>query len=164
VEIVVADTSVLIELERGLFLEVMFACGLVFAVPDALFELELLNNNGPYLQKLGLGILALSPAEMSAVQHLKSKYRGLSLPDCAAWVCARRPDHRLVTGDNALRDAALGDKIVVNGVLWVLDQFEASGKVAHATLHSGLAQIAADARCRLPRKEIDTRLEKWSDT
>ena len=59
--ILVSDTSVLIDLERGELLNHAFACGLTMVVPDLLYARELESDNGPLLRKLGLGIVALDP-------------------------------------------------------------------------------------------------------
>ncbi|MEI2713936.1 MAG: hypothetical protein V9G04_11790 [Nocardioides sp.] len=53
--ILVSDTSILIDLERGGLLEAAFSCGLTMVVPDLLYERELEPENGALLRKLGLG-------------------------------------------------------------------------------------------------------------
>ena len=53
--ILVSDTSILIDLERGGLLEASFSCGLTMVVPDLLYERELEPENGALLRKLGLG-------------------------------------------------------------------------------------------------------------
>lgn len=58
--ILVSDTSVLIDLEREGLLEAAFSCGLTMVVPDLLYERELEAENGPYLRKLGRGVVALN--------------------------------------------------------------------------------------------------------
>ena len=93
--ILVSDTSVLIDLERGGLLEQAFACGLTMVVPDLLYMRELEDENGPLLRKLGLGVIALSPDEVEFAQHVRKQRPGLSLPDCFALSCARHKDHAL---------------------------------------------------------------------
>lgn len=161
--ILVSDTSVLIDLERGQLLEAMFASGLALVVPDVLYQAELEEHNGQYLRTLGLGVLTLNAEEMSLAQVIffQSKPK-LSFPDSCALVCAHRADHILMAGDAALRAAAEGREITVRGLLWTLDQIEAHGKINIATLHAALSQIAAHPRCRLPKTEVTTRLEKWT--
>ena len=44
----VSGTSVLIDLERGLFLEPIFRLPFKFAVPDLLYDRELKDHGGPY--------------------------------------------------------------------------------------------------------------------
>lgn len=160
--ILVSDTSVLIDLERGGLLEPAFSCGLTMVVPDLLYDRELVSENGPFLRQLGLGVVALSPEEVSLAQQIRSQRPGLSLPDCFALSCARRVDHALVTGDRLLRAEAQARQCSVFGLLWVLDQMEAPGLVCVATLHEGLRRIANHPRCRLPPAEIASRLQRWS--
>jgi hypothetical protein len=62
--ILVSDTSVLIDLERGGLLEVAFSLGYPMVVPDLLYERELGAENGPYLRGLGLGVVALTAEEV----------------------------------------------------------------------------------------------------
>ena len=160
--ILVSDTSVLIDLERGGLLESAFSCGLTMVVPDLLYDRELAAENGPFLKQLGLGVVALTPDEVSLAQSIRSQRPGLSLPDCFALSCARRDDHALVTGDRLLRSEAQSRQCPVFGLLWFLDQMKASGTIGAAMLHEGLSRVANHPRCRLPRAEIESRLQKWS--
>jgi hypothetical protein len=122
--ILVSDTSILIDLERGGLLEAAFSCGLTMVVPDLLYERELEPENGALLRKLGLGVVSLTP-------------EALSLPDCFALSCATRAGHALVTGDKILRNEAAARLGTVYGLLWMLDQMEASGHlIRHEPQHS----------------------------
>lgn len=160
--ILVSDTSILIDLERGGLLEAAFSCGLTLVVPDLLYQNEIESENGPYLRTLGLGVVTLSPDEVALAQTVKAQRQTLSLPDCFALCCAMRPSHMLVSGDKALRNEAkvrLGD---VYGLLWLLDQMAASNKVPLSQLHDGLSRIASHQRCRLPKEEMNMRLKSWA--
>lgn len=160
--ILVSDTSVLIDLERGGLLEAAFACGHQLIVPDHLYETELEPENGPLLLALGLNVVELTSEEVEFAQSLNGTSPALTLADCFALSCARRPQHMLITGDKALRSRAVGKSVPCGGVLWLLDQMEASGAIALASLAEGLEKISADPRCRLPKHEIEGRLIKWS--
>jgi len=162
--ILVSDTSVLIDLERGGLLEPSFSCGLTMVVPDLLYERELEANNGPMLRRLGLGVVALVPDEVTFAQQLRKEQSGLSLPDCFALSCARRPNHALVTGDKLLRAEAQSRKCTVYGLLWILDQMMSSGSVGTTLLHEGLTRISNHPRSRLPAGEVRARLQRWSPT
>lgn len=159
--VIVSDTSVLIDLERGGLLEHAFSCGLTMAVPDLLYEKELEPYNGAYLQRLGLGVVSLNPEEVALAQTIKGECVSLSLPDCFALSCALRVDHALVTGDKVLRAEAERRDAQAYGLLWILDQMEESGRVLRDILHAGLARIAAHPRCRLPKPEVTSRLDRW---
>lgn len=159
--ILVSDTSVLIDLERGGLLEAAFSCGLTLIVPDLLYQRELETENGPYLRSLGLGVVALTPMEVVHAQELKAYRQTLSLPDCFALSCAMRASHALVSGDKALRNEARKRVEHVYGLLWLLDQMAATGAVEVTLLSAGLSAIAAHPRCRLPADEVKKRLAGW---
>ena len=159
--VLVADTSVLVDLDRAGLLEKAFDCGLTMIVPDMLYDQELEPYNGPYLRKLGLGVVGLTPSEVQLAQEIKRGKTGLSWPDSFALSCAHRAEHILVSGDRNLRNEAMKRLGKVHGLLWILDHMEASGFVDHDTLHVGLSTIVAHPTCRLPRDEVNARLVVW---
>lgn len=161
--ILVSDTSILIELGRGGLLEPAFSCGLIMVVPDLLYQNEIEEENGPYLRKLGLGVVSLTPDEVALAQKIKVERPALSLPDCFALSCALRQNHILVTGDMKLRKEAATRNATVYGLLWLLDQMETCGQFSLPLLHEGLSKIAAHQRCRLPKDEVIARLSKWGE-
>lgn len=158
--LLVSDTSILIELERGGLLEAAFACGWTMVVPDLLYERELLSENGPYLRSLGLGVVELSPDEVALAQQVKSTRPALSLADCFALSCAHRVNHVLLSGDKVLRAEARARNCAVHGVLWLLDRMHAAA-VSPTLLYEGLTRIRAHPRCRLPKHEVQERLSLW---
>jgi predicted nucleic acid-binding protein len=160
--LLVSDTSVLIDLERGGLLSVAFATGNPMLVPDLLYAKELEPYNGAYYRSLGLQVVNLQPDELSFAQQVKNERKPLSLPDCFALACAARPDHVLLTGDGALRTAAKDYGIQMVGLLWLLDGLAESGAATYSTLHEGLTKISQGPRCRLPKNEIQKRLKIWS--
>lgn len=159
--LLVSDTSVLIDLERGDLLSVAFATGVPMVVPDLLYNKELEPYNGAYYLSLGLQVLTLQPDEVSFAQLVKNERKPLSLPDCFALSCARRKDHVLLTGDGPLRAAAKNYGVEMYGLLWLLDGLAESGAATHAALYEGMTKISQGPRCRLPKAEIQKRLKAW---
>ena len=96
--VLVSDTSVLIDLERGGLLERAFSLPWEFAVPDLLYKRELRDHNGPALQRLGLRIEALDEAGVRLALGYQVRVPALSLPDTFAitlaklngWISSRR--------------------------------------------------------------------------
>lgn len=160
--ILVSDTSVLIDLERGGLLEAAFACGHQLVVPDYLYDMELAPENGALLKEMGLSVVELTSEEVEFAQATQATLPALTLADCFALSCARRPQHLLVTGDKILRAQADEEDVECGGLLWLLDQMEASGTIASVSLYEGLQKIIAHPRCRLPKHDVDVRLKKWS--
>jgi len=159
--ILVADTSVLIDLDRGNLLEHALRTGDGLAVPDFLFRRELeFDGLGDRCLRLGMRVLALEGHEMTAAQAVQYAVPALSLTDCTAYVCALRPDHLLLTGDGALRRLAIENRVDCHGLLWLLDRLEAAG-TEPVVLHAGLSMISAHQRCRLPLQQVQARLRRW---
>ena len=168
-DVMVADTSVLIDLERGSLLKQCFALHFEFKVPDLLYRNELENRErgsefGENLLRLGLQVVELSENEVARAIFYRRKNRRLSLPDSFALVLAESRRWTLLTGDAVLRVLALTLKVACHGVLWILDEIYREGVACPTELVSGLTAIRAHPRCRLPREEVDVRIRRYSDS
>lgn len=157
----VSDTSVLIDLERGGFLEAAFSLSWEFAVPDLLYEGELHNYGGKRLVELGLRVAELEPGEVAQALTYRQQQVALSLADTFALSLAASRGWTLLTGDGRLRDLARSERVTCHGVLWVLDRLHEEAAASVRVLHDGLTTIAAHPRCRLPKREITVRLEQF---
>ena len=80
--VLVSDTSILVDLERGGLLEAAFTCGLTMVVPDLLYQRELESTNGAYLRTLGLNVVELTPDELSLAQKIRMQRLALSPVRC----------------------------------------------------------------------------------
>ena len=160
-KVLVSDTSVLVDLERGSLLSACFRLPYKFAVPDLLYRRELADYGGPELVKAGLQIEELTAREVTAAQTLRGRHPKLSLPDAYAYCLASSRRWTLLTGDAELRTLARANQKACFGVLWVCDQLF-DGKVTKGdALVAALEAIAAHPRCRLPRADISVRLERY---
>jgi hypothetical protein len=88
-KVLVSDTSVLVDLERGELLEATFKLPVTLAVPDLLYEHELSKYNGPELINLGLQVLELDDQGVAAAINYSRQVSGISLPDSFALVLAK---------------------------------------------------------------------------
>jgi hypothetical protein len=131
-------------------------------VLDLLYQRELEDHNGPYLQSLGLGVVSLTPTEMQLVQASRRGRNGLSLPESFALVCAHRPKHVLVSSYKTLRIEAKKSLVDVYGLLWILDRLAESGTIDKVTLVAGLETIRMSPTSRLPKDEVTMRINLWS--
>jgi len=159
--ILVSDTSVLIDLERGQVLDFCFKLGSPFAVPDLLYLRELADFGGAGLLARGLRVEELTREELALAQGVWRARPKLSLPDAYAYSLASVRQWTLLSGDKELRALAEAENVPCFGVLWVLDRLF-DGQVTPAELLvAGLEAIAAHPRCRLPRAEVDARLARY---
>jgi hypothetical protein len=161
VQILVSDTSVLIDIERASLTARLFDLPFDFVVPDVLYEAELLDWIGPDLVDRGLRVVALSSAEVSDAVLLRRARASLSVPDVFALSLAAARDWVLLTGDGALREEATKRDVAMHGVLWLFDQFEDCNICGTEELRSGLEALRDHPRCRLPAREISARLKRY---
>lgn len=159
--VLVSDTSVIVDLERGNLLEAVFRLDWEFAVPDLLFTEELEEYSGQQLLELGLQIAQLDGAGVQQALKCRQEIPQLSLPDAFAATLAQLNDWTLLTGDSALRRYAESIAVPCHGVLWVIDELESSGALGRSVLHTALSEISSHPRCRLPRGEVSKRLRKF---
>ncbi|MGA2922574.1 MAG: DUF3368 domain-containing protein [Candidatus Sulfotelmatobacter sp.] len=162
--ILVSDTSVLIDLDRGGLLEAVFVLPHAFAVPDVLYDRELKGEWGEQLRRLGLRVEDVSEAGVGKALGYRQQRASLSVPDSFALALAKERAWLLLTGDNALRELAASENVECHGVLWLLDKLEEAGTPGLQLLHDGLSKLAAHPRCRLTAREITIRLERHKVT
>lgn len=159
--VLVSDSSVLIDLERGNLLEAVFSLPDRLIVPDYLYKQELQEYNGQILCDLGLQVAELSPASVERAEGYRKISRALSLSDSFALSLAKEHGFILLTGDQKLRVLAEQETVDVHGLLWLLDRMEAQAVCALAVLNHGLQRITAHPRCRLPAKEVNARFARY---
>lgn len=128
--VLVSDTSVLVDLERGSLLEASFRLPFRFVVPDLLYERELKNYGGEELIRLGLVIEELDGDGVSLALTYRQQAPALSLPDCFALALAQTRSWVLLSGDSVLRQLATDEAIECHGVLWLLDRMRAADVVS----------------------------------
>ena len=161
-KVLVSDSSVLIDLERGSLLEATFSLSDEFAVPDLLYEQELKSYGGDRLVALGLRIEELAGELVAQALGYRRIKPILSVPDSFALALAKANGWTLLAGDKGLRELAAAEAVQCHGVLWLLDRLLDEDAAGAAALHAGLTAIAAHPRCRLPRPEIKIRLDRYA--
>ncbi len=161
--VVVSDTSVLIDLERGSLLTASFRLRYGFAVPDMLYENELKPFGGDDLRKRGLRVEALDDVGVALALGYRRSHIGLSLPDTFALALTKCNGWMLLTGDAELRQLAERELVPCHGVLWLLDRMCVEKVATQHALHVGLQAMSSHPRCRLPRGEVQRRLTAWKN-
>ena len=158
-DIVVADSAVLIDLERAGLEDIIVGTGHRWVVPDLLYAMELEASTGPDWRRRGLHVVELSPEEVTAAQQHYQQHRPLSLVDSFAFSLCVERRWILVTRGATLHRLAVDHSVDCHGMLWVI-------KLAHTAgfdvvvLEQGVRQLLAQPRCRLPRRETDALLRQ----
>lgn len=158
----VSDTSVLIDLERGEIVEAAFQMGYDLAVPDILYARELQPYNGNQLLKLGLKRVRLDGDALASAVEYRRREQRISLVDSISLAVCKRYNHILLTGDATLRKLAEDEGVDCNGLLWLFDFFEEKKLLTRSQLFAALTKIAEHPRCRLPKRQVNERLTRYS--
>lgn len=150
-QLLVSDTSILIDLERGNLLQATFKLPRPLAVPDVLYESELRATNGELLVGLGLQVLSLDGAGAALAQTYSVRGRGISTPDAFALALAKTNGHILASGDRALKKLAEEEAVECHGLFWIQDQLLEAKVHSSKALLTALERIASHRRCRMPK-------------
>ena len=159
--VLVSDSSVLIEFAKRELLDKMFDLPFEFAVPDLLFDQELIDL-GQYsrqdLLDFGLRVEALnSEGVMTAIAY-QSRRRALSLVDCFALALAHHQGYTLLTEDRRMRSFALEEGIQHHDFLWIIDQMHHTAILTKSQVVTALEAMLADPRSSVPKQELARRL------
>jgi hypothetical protein len=161
-QVVISESAVLFELERGRVRDLLWRLPDVrFAAVDLLLEREFTSDERDQFFSAGLINLSLSDEEIAACQHYEGNERRLSLTDVASLVVARQRSHALLVTHGPLRLRAKLDEIRVVDCLWVLDLLHDHGLASRSSLHASLTMIESYPRCRIPAAEVRARLSRW---
>jgi predicted nucleic acid-binding protein len=161
VRVLVSDASILIDLAKCSLLEALFKLPFEFAVPDALYEDELIELGAidrGQLKGLGLRVEHLDAEGMGQAVTYQAARPKLTLHDCLAVTLAKTNDWALLTGDRRMRVLADEEHLEVHGVLWVIDRLAEHRIVRKSTLAKALRGMLEDPRIWLPHAEINKRI------
>lgn len=155
-QVLISDANVLIDMEAGGLLELMFQLSFEFKVSDMLFADELSQRHS-HLMDLGLHLAELTPTGMEDAMRMTHTYPGPSRYDCFSLALARQEGCPLLTGDGDLRKAARKEAVIVKGTIWLVEQMVEQGLISPT--HAQEAYHAMrDAGSRLPWEDAFKRL------
>jgi len=158
VRLLISDANIIIDMNTGGLLRLMFRFDATFAVPDVLFEEELRTDH-PELLRLGLKRLELREDTVVYAGVLVEKYRslGASINDLLALALAWQEKCPLLTGDGRLRTAGQTESIDVHGTLWLIEQMVKARTITVRQAEAGYAKMREAGR-RLPWDDVDKQL------
>jgi predicted nucleic acid-binding protein len=164
IQVIVSDTSCLIDLRKGGLLTTALTLPFEFVVPLPLVAAELHDftpSDWADLQARGLRVIDLDATQVQRAIALKGQFPGLSAYDCFSLELTRSTPHAmLLTGDQQLRRRASALGVDVHGILWVCDHVERVGLLALHDLADALDRLLADPLVFLPRDEVTIRIAR----
>lgn len=163
--LVVTDANVIIDLDAGGLLEAaLHYADIEYCVPDVLYVEELADYYGR-LPGIGLKVLPQPPEAVLYVEQLRPRFRGPSSNDLFALALARNLGCALLSGDGALREAALREAAHVEGVelhgtIWLLEQLLAARVVTVDQVADAYDAMRVDGS-RLPWDDARDQVLRW---
>jgi predicted nucleic acid-binding protein len=149
--LLISDANILIDMEEGGLIEVMFNLPEKFAVPNVLFIEELVEHH-PELPAHGLLVMELGEPAVAETYRLRQQYNRPSLNDLFALALAKQVACPLLTGDKHLRDAAKKENVENRGTLWLVERMVTEAVIT--------VEQAADAYVRM---RVANRRLPWPD-
>ncbi len=163
-EFVSSDTNVWIDFSVIQRTEIPFRLPYTYIMYTDAIEDEMLSPTGLRDELLGCGLLgvALEIEEFELAESFGSKYLELSIYDRIALSIAKVRNITLLTGDGALRKAAVDEGVAVIGTIGVLDQLYDGGFIDEGEFEFCLLELQRHngQKVRLPKAEIAMRLQK----
>lgn len=156
-KLLISDANVIIDMEVGGLIKQMFRLDYEFAVPDVLYETELKENHAN-LPKLGLKRRELQAAAVEYTVMLGTKYPKPGRIDLMALALARQEQCRLLTGDQALREAGKAEGLEVVGTIWLVGELLRVKIIAKKDARAAYNKMRESDR-RLPWDEVDKQLK-----
>lgn len=122
-KLISSDTNVWVDFATIDRLALPFKLPYVYLMDEEAISNELLQPEGlsESLTKLGLQAVELTEEEYYLAEELNQKYRKPSTYDCIALAIAKCRGIVLLTGDGALRQAAISEGVEVMGSIKILD-------------------------------------------
>lgn len=111
------------------------------------------------LKRLGLEGVELTIEELMYADGLADIYKKLSGYDRIALAIAKHRNIPLVTGDNALRKAAIKEDVQVIGTIGILDKLYEGGYINSIEYRYCLEGLLRHKERRLPKEELEKRLK-----
>jgi predicted nucleic acid-binding protein len=164
IQVIVSDTSCLIDLRKGGLLTTALELPFQFMVPLPLIAAELhdfTESDWVDLRERGLQVIDLDAAQVQRAIALKVQFPGLSAYDCFSLELTRStPRATLLTGDQQLRRRASALGVEVHGILWLCDHIERTSGLALEDLADALDRLLADPLVFLPAGEVTIRIAR----
>lgn len=161
--VLVSDSSILIEFSKREILEKMFELDFQFAVPDLLFNEELIDL-GPYsrqdLLDFGLRVESLDADGVQTAISYQAERTALSLVDSFALALAGVHGWRLLTEDKPMRRFAELKQIAHLDALWVVDRLVDTGLISDSHVLAVLEAMHFDPRSPVPKLELTARIRR----
>ena len=160
-----SDTNVWFDFNEIAQVELPFRLPYTYIMFEEAIEDEILTPKGlkEKLKECGLVGVDISAEEFYLAENYGEKYKRLSVYDRIALAIAKQRKIILVTGDGALRKAALNEEVSVIGTIGLLDSLLGGEYITQKEYEKCLLdlQAANGGKIRLPEGELIERISRF---
>ena len=165
-KIVINDANILIDLVKLDLLDAFSKLQFDLYTTDFVYEELNEEQKSPVTILNKNGILKILETEelvdFQKITELLESSNGLSFEDCSVWHYREKLSGTLLTGDRKLRKQVSKEGIEVRGILYIFDELIKQNLLDFSHGIEKLKQLD-QLNTRLPKKEIEKRIEDWSD-
>lgn len=155
----VLDTNTIIDLRFGNLLQKVFQLPCKFLITDLLSE-ELLNPPFDALAEMGLLVEFLTSEEVGEIPVMMGRYPKTSYYDISVLILARSKNTILITGDEALRNAAADNSVDCHGTCWLIDYLANKNLITYTEAIAAYNVILKKPRYP-PKEECKSLRAQW---
>ncbi|UOB19368.1 hypothetical protein [Abyssalbus ytuae] len=165
-KIVINDANILIDLAKLELIQVFAKINFDLHTTD--FVIEELNDEQqkPVSKLIKSGKLKIIETEdaldFQGITNILENSSGLSFEDCSVWYYSKKLSGALLTGDGKLRKQATKEGIEVRGIIFIFDELLKQGLISFTLAIYKIEKLSL-LNNRLPKKEIEKRIENWKD-
>ncbi len=152
-QVLVSDANILIDIEIGGLTIPMFSLNYQFITPDVLYYEELEEQHS-HLIEMGLIIKEMNSELVLKVENLSKKYKGPSRNDIFSLVLACDEQCTLLSGDKALKNAAIKESVDCKGTVWTLQELLSKKKITPQIARIAIEKMKEN-QSRLPWDEVE---------
>ena len=152
-QVLVSDANILIDIEIGGLTIPMFSLNYQFITPDVLY-FEELEEQHSHLIEMGLIIKEMNSELVLKVENLTKKYKGPSRNDIFSLVLASDKKCTLLSGDKALKNAAIKESVDCKGTVWILKELLSKKKITPQIARIAIEKMKEN-QSRLPWDEVE---------
>lgn len=155
--LLISDANIFIDMVEGGLIDEMFSLPEEFAVPDILFEEELVAQHAELIES-GLKVLEMDGETVAEAIRLRQKYNKPSQNDLNALTLAKKLECPLLTGDKDLRTAAKTEQHEVKGTLWLVQRLVEEALITVQQAEQSYKNMR-EANRRLPWDLVDQQIK-----
>lgn len=165
-KIVINDANILIDLAKLELIQVFTKISFDLHTTD--FVIEELNDEQqkPVSKLIKSGKLKIIETEdakdFQGITNILENSSGLSFEDCSVWYYSKKLSGALLTGDGKLRKQATKEGIQVRGIIFIFDELLKQELISFTLAIDKIEKLSL-LNNRLPKKEIEKRIESWKN-